>query len=380
MTTRNPDQAKPEQQPDEDTSVEHVIPKALDTSKSSIADLPGAPELVQETPSSASVDSSEEAENPDDTEETDTQIPLKVPEAEPSDTISAEGNNDNPTTEAATEPGVAAEQGSGTQAQNYLPEHQSAKRSKKKIALLGFLILILLANAGMAGASIYLQKNTKPLPASQASAAAKTTLVPSNNSTVSSTDTASTLHYASDALHIEFDYPVSWRLSASAANNSIEMTSEQFTFKDYTGAQKSGTIHLFITAKENNSQFGYISGDSIVTSDSKSLAYKNPTSVQRKVTNETFVFSDTYNYDPSDQPSGAADHLLITGGTAYSKGQKLSDKDYQSTDPQIYAYIESCPETSCKYLATAATTADQWTGDETLSKIQDVIASIKVTK
>jgi hypothetical protein len=259
-----------------------------------------------------------------------------------------------------------------------VPKPAPIKRPHRKLAIISALVVVLLLNGSMTAASLYIRHKTASMHPTAVIKSTGTAAAPKTSAKSTETDSPSTLHYVSTSLHIEFDYPVSWRLSASSANNSIDITSEQFAFTDYSGAKKSGTVHIGIDSKDSGGQFGYISGEAKIMANSKSLSYKNPTTVQRKVTNLTYALSSTYK--TAEMNAGGADYLLVTGGMAYSKGQFLGDKDYLSTDPQIYAYIESCPETSCRYLATAAATPDTWNTDENLLKIQDLIASIKVTQ
>lgn len=272
------------------------------------------------------------------------------------------------------------------------PPQAKRPRRPKKLAIITLVILVLVLNGTMLGSSLYLRRSTRTaivVPTASVHNNVSSASVQRTKSTVTASTAGAqptTLHYVSTALNLEFDYPIDWRVDAAADSSAINLSSGKINFTDYSGVNTSGTISVNIQAKPTDSSdttFAgqYFSGSELIAADSQMLSYLSPTSVQRKSTNLSYVQNQTFT-DPATSRANldASDLLLVSGRVAFKKGQKITDQDLHSVDPQISAYINDCPEIKCQYAAYAAVTQSTWQNDPNLSKIQDLIKSIRITK
>jgi hypothetical protein len=267
------------------------------------------------------------------------------------------------------------------------PSNLNRQRKHRKLALFSLGALVLLVNVTMLTGNVYLSntiKTAKVVPATTVHNNVSSASVERTKSAPSAQPT--TLHYVSTALNLEFDYPIDWRVTAAADSSNINLSSGKINFTDYSGVNKSGTISVTIQAKPTDpadTTFSgqYFSGSELIPADSTVLSYLHPTSVQRKSTHLSYVQDQTFADPGSDTTNpNAIDLLLVTGNVAFNKGQTIADHPLNSVDPQISAYINSCPDISCHYRAVAAVTEPTWQKNPNLSKIQDLIVSIRITK
>lgn len=246
---------------------------------------------------------------------------------------------------------------------------------KKKPILVGLLIFVLVGNVSLAAASYYLHGKSKKVSAISSVPQMTVKTTPTSPSTgTTSAPVVTTLHYTSSALNLEFDYPVDWRITSTSGDKDIELQSAPIKFTDYTGKPRTGTIQVSIVAKDTGNNFASITNTSSVIANSLALTYKNPSSVQRRSTNLTFV-----NSQSADNPQ-AFDAVLITGNLAYHLGQTLANQNYLSVDPEISAYVSSCPEAQCFYQALGSLSYSSWQSNTDLQKIQSLITSMRITK
>lgn len=254
----------------------------------------------------------------------------------------------------------------------------TAKRYKLKI----FILLIVLLNIGVGAANgrLYVHKqqahtaalasnderNLKPLPvsASKSSANAVTDLE------VGPVNQDPTLHYKSEPLKIEFDYPKDWHVSSSSDNSSINLTSAPFQFTTVERKQSNATINLSLTPSKDNPIFSVNDSD-VIAANSENLAYAAPTKQQRTVTNVSFI-------NQVLAAKGSISAAFISGNLQYKQGDKVGTQNYKSVDPQIYLYVDDCASGQCGQASVADNfTIEDWHNNPNFKKVAALIVSLR---
>lgn len=211
-------------------------------------------------------------------------------------------------------------------------EHQAKKpkRSKKKLLFItGFAVLNIAILAGTAWALKF------PKTASSSVATTVTTTKSTDNSMdKTTTEPPKTLHFNSDALKLEFDYPSDWRITSNPDNSYILISSAPFQIKQSDGTLTKVRAILTIFSKYVDTNVDVTSVDTIM-SNSEKLVYKNPTKIQRK---ETFLsFKHSSLFTGTDIVTAA----FISGDLQYKIGQSVGSKNFQKINPFIiFRYVD----------------------------------------
>lgn len=197
------------------------------------------------------------------------------------------------------------------------------------------------------------------------------TSYPSSKTKLASAD-VTTLHYVSKPLNLEFDYPVDWRLSSSAANTTIKISSSPFKLTDSTGMTHAATINLSINSSNENS-FSYdISPSQPISVDSETLKYSNPTASQRPTTNVSFVGSN-------ENAANEINAIFVSGNNVYHKGETVDSHNYAAITPQISMNVDLCAGGLCKQaLNTATFKLSNWHDGAEFIKARSLIESLRL--
>ena len=267
-------------------------------------------------------------------------------------------------------------------------KHETSHKKRAALVLGGFFIF----NALLLGMNYYLvhavpQSSSKSAAVSSKQGVVSSSASPSPTQPADAPSQPTTIHYKSTGLNLEFDYPVDWRVSSSTDNTSVSLTSGLVSFTDYEGIKQSGKINMSIAAKSvTPSQFSsfaanaYLTGSELVTGDSIQITYSNPSAVQRKQTNLTYVRdSNFYDKDQRAIDATAANLLMVTGKLAYKQGQTIGSQNYNGVDPQIATSIDQC-HSNCQGPDAAALTPATWDSNPDLKIIKTIIASIRITQ
>jgi hypothetical protein len=183
-----------------------------------------------------------------------------------------------------------------------------------------------------------------------------------------------TLHYVSQAMGVEFDYPVDWQVGASADNKSIGLSSAPISVKGQDYYSHAILVVNISDPSSPSDRFDFFSDDATISWNSEALTYTNPTNLQRKATHMSFI---------SDRTGASSDFIIVTGNLVYSSGQKIGSQDYKAITPHIDAYLFPCnvdPDSHCQGFVTVPITKDQWQNEPTFVKLRQVVASIRFTK
>ncbi len=244
---------------------------------------------------------------------------------------------------------------------------QSVMPPKKKRGWLKWLLLVLLVLllAGAAGAYYLRTHNAK---------AAKTSSSSNPPSAQASTDAKPkpivTQNYESTNFNLSFDYPETWTVT-DKGDGKLTVTSPQMDLKSATGATKTGTIVLTITATGQNLG-GFDSGNGTAVRDSEKISYKKPTQVQRAQTYLTFV-----QYSTTVQTG--IDAIFVTGDFGYQKEQAVPKVDMAKLDPVINATFWQCKVDQCNTGVTPLTVpATAWDDAAIKAPIMTIIESLSV--
>lgn len=245
-------------------------------------------------------------------------------------------------------------------------------KARNKLLLIVTTLLIMSA-VGMAAYRYLNSKDDAAEPApSQASTVKPETQVPSQT-----TDTNDTglKHYVSTAkrLSLEFDYPVNWTVTPSAAESTasdkpIVLTSPSNTIKDSNGATVSGKVTVQFRPR----------GPSIIeleprtataAYDSVQIAYANPTVGQHK-----YPFLSFINLG-GDRTKAAFEEVIITSTQEYKKDSPIDSINLASIDPLVSAHFNTCKADDCS--DTLSITNDTWQNTEVFKQTLAVFQSLK---
>lgn len=243
---------------------------------------------------------------------------------------------------------------------------------RKKVHKLAILITaIVVINLALAGGSgwLYYQKHNRATAAQPASLASQPTTTGSKKSAASE---PTTLHYVSEPLKIEFDYPIDWRVSSSSDNSSVNLTSAPFPFTTGEGKQTKATINISMSPASATGSFLAVSDDNVIVTDSESLTYTTPTKQQRPMTNLSFV---NYKIDKNNSILG----VFISGSFSYKQGELAGSKDYKTVDPRIFLSVDDCASGQCRqaYLANYFTIKD-WHTNPNFKKAKAIFESLRL--
>ncbi|MDB5161059.1 MAG: hypothetical protein JWO96_439 [Candidatus Saccharibacteria bacterium] len=228
--------------------------------------------------------------------------------------------------------------------------------------------LVVALNLGMGSASATLLLK-KPAPQTAASnlVTQKPIAAAQNPSSIKDAPATKLEHYVSQPLNLEFDYPIDWHINSDAGNTWITISSPTTDIIDDSGRTVKGSVQIQLTSKYPPSSF---IDDSLVTSaPSEPITYSNPTNAQRKSTNISFA---RYSSDPADSIS----YFFVSGNLAYSKGQRVQSKEYQSINPFISVYINSCLS-KCQALSVSQISLDTYHSNPMLVKTTGIIQSMR---
>ena len=255
------------------------------------------------------------------------------------------------------------------------------KHRLRKVLLTSLLVLVLLINGAGVYANVYL--HNKVLARARAPSVSIKLPAPTTSKTVTgqtpSAPQPTTLHYVSNALHVEFDYPVDWRIGGTADDKYLSLNSAPFSVPGTNSGSVQGDLVLAIAdPSQEQGQFGQLNDNDVISADSEPLTYANPTPVQRKSTNISF---DSFS-NSDDIQKGLARVILISGNLVYRKGQLLGSKSYKSITPHIYAYFDPCGIDGyhCTAYDSTGVSLDTWHNDPNFAKLRDLIMSLRFSQ
>jgi hypothetical protein len=237
-------------------------------------------------------------------------------------------------------------------------------------------LIVLLLNVAIGASSAYYWRNPR-LAAIEDRADAKSQIVSSDLGDIKQEDLAAksdaptTLHYKSDPMTLEFDYPVDWRISASPDNKQVTITSSRFTLESPSGPTEAA-INVFIGARDTSDKSQYfelLAPENLVTRTSEKVIYSNPTKGQRKETNLTFVHGVGEN-------EAVFHSLIVSGNQTYAPGETLASKDLSKVDPLITAHAQTCFK-NCQAYILGDINEVQWQNNEQFKKLRTMLASMR---
>jgi hypothetical protein len=249
--------------------------------------------------------------------------------------------------------------------QNHRPrKHPHLKRNL-------FIAAFLLANIAMIGTSLALLSNKKQQPAQQKKQS--TNIVakePSQTPPAASTSPASSKHYVSKPLSMEFDYPSDWHISSDSGNKSIKIASPSTDILDDTGRSVNSKVEIDVVLKYPDYPNELVNDSSMIVEPSEPIKYEKPTSTQRKQTNISFA--------RFEGPDSSILSMFISGNLVYSKDQMVKSKNYQSIHPFITIHINSCSEDpSCSGIGVSWITIDTYHNNLMLRQAAKIIKSMR---
>ena len=279
---------------------------------------------------------------------------------------------------AEQKPEVPAAGTNQTEPNNTAVTHRRLRR-RTVFAVFGVVFFILFNAAGAAG-NIYLHTAVQAKP----KISAQINTAPINGSSVVRKPAAAdvqitTLHYVSKALHVEFDYPVDWRIGGTADDKMLSLTSAPFSIPASDGSKQQGDINLTIAdPSQEQGSFGIMDDSGTISVNSQALAYTNPSSVQRKSTNISFESANS-----EDAQRGYSDSAFISGNLVYRTGQTVGSQKYLSVTPHIYAYFDPCHVGNghCQaFGVNVSFNQDTWQNDPNFTKLRNLIKSLRFSQ
>lgn len=250
------------------------------------------------------------------------------------------------------------------------PEVVKPKRNKKRLLIYGLIILI---NAAIITATtIVLRSPKKQSVATTASSENTTGSNPEINNNV---EPPKNLHYVSDALKLEFDYPSDWRIESSPSNTFITIQSPQTEIKQANGETTKGRVVLEVHAKYTeyfNGTPAIIDDKSIIAEDSERITYKNPTTVQRSETNLSFTRSANVGGS-----ANGFDTVFVSGNLAYKAGAMVRTQAYKTINPFIIMYFNPCQEDNCGAYVPPRVDKAAFKSNQAFSSAKEIIASAR---
>lgn len=253
------------------------------------------------------------------------------------------------------------------------PRKTRRRLSAKLVVIIAMVInLALLAGNGYVYAGEHKSASTTANGTVAIEPAAATQKKPTST-TASPSGDVKTLHYKSDTLNLEFDYPVDWRIASDGSNASIRLTSASFPLEATNGEKSAATINLLIAgAAQSGEDYSFVIDDSAIAYDSEPLTYATPTAQQRNQTNLSFIGF------PHDGKAPGIQTIFISGGNAYKAGDKVGSKDYKKVDPRISMYVDLCAGGKCvQALSVSEYSLKTWHTNESLLKARAVIESMR---
>lgn len=246
-----------------------------------------------------------------------------------------------------------------------------SKRSKKRIF---FYALIVLINAAILTATVIYMRR----PDKQAGVAHQQTQGAGdiNADSTNTPEPPKNLHYVSDALKLEFDYPSDWRIESSPSNAFITIQSPKTDILQANGETSKGRVVMQIHAKyvDNFSQTPVTVDDATaIAYDSEKVVYKNPTTAQRKETHLTFSRSSNVG-----GPATGFDTIFVSGNLVYKKGAMARSQAYKTINPFIIIYVNPCLEDNCDTAyVPPRIQLETYQSMKTMTQVRDIIASAR---
>lgn len=243
------------------------------------------------------------------------------------------------------------------------------KKSKKKLLL---TLAFVLVNTAILSGTGYLLMHKQKQPNT---AMSTTTEVKTTQGTTKSPDTPAeapkTLHFTSDSLGFDFDYPSDWRIDSNSDNSFIIVQSAPFQVKQSDGSQKKVAATLIIYGKYDP-DLDVQDSDRIVN-DSEQLVYKDPTKIQRK---QTFLsYAHSSQYFNTDVVSTA----FISGNLQYKVGQSVGSQNFQKINPFIILKLIDCVDT-CNPSFPSPVSRDEFVALDQLNTAKEMIKSMRFNK
>ncbi len=247
------------------------------------------------------------------------------------------------------------------------PEAAKPKRSKKRLIV---YVLFVVINIAILVATLMVLKSPKQSSQTVLKSAG------SEGNTADATkppETPQTLHYVSDALKLEFDYPSDWRIGSNPDNTYITIQSAPFQVNYTTGAQAKvrGYLTIYNEYPESNLD---VESKSQIAAASEKLVYKNPTKIQRSETFLSFAHPSLYNN------TNIVTAAFISSDLSYSPGQIVGSKNFTKTSPFIIFRLTEC-EDGCTQpsdlLPVSIDTMQQTTG---LLTAKEIITSMRFSE
>jgi len=211
--------------------------------------------------------------------------------------------------------------------------------SRKTLYYMSFAII----NITLLAASIYVMRapikhvQSAALPAQKASVTTSSVQETTATATKAAAEAVRSVHYVSDALKLEFDYPSDWRISSNPGNTYMTIQSAPFDTNKANGTTGKARAEITIYAKFPETT-NDIADNSVISTDSEKLVYKSPTKVQRTETNLSL------SRENSVSQSGVVTAGFVSSDLVYKTNQLVGSKNYRKTNPFIIFKIRGCDD------------------------------------
>jgi len=243
----------------------------------------------------------------------------------------------------------------------YQPRPAKPDRNFPKILIVIFVVIVLLAAAGLAVWKLVLNK-PKTAPPSSASTAQVTPKVKVGDDIANE---ALTETYNSTPLSISFKYPKSWKVSE--ANGGIRVESPTFNYLPAEAASLDGNFRIYIRQGSRTQDGKYIGRGQAIKASEK-LTYTQPAVGQRV---DTWLSS--FGYDSQKIFS----FFLIAGNFELKQGDTLGPDYGKEPDAYIVAGGYSGPNATDD-LAMNSVSLDYYATTNAYKQALQIIASLQL--
>lgn len=221
--------------------------------------------------------------------------------------------------------------------------YSAPKHTFRKVILISFVVLVVLAAAGFAVYKLVLNKDNKKADKS-ADTSQQSSNAASNDEATIDTETE---HYTSTGfIGLEFDYPKDWKVAEGADGGVLTVKSPVLSLKQAGGQTGSGQV-VFTVRNKQQALPEFDKGNAVAAIESEKINYTKPSSAQRAATYLSFL---TY---ASSSQTGAIDGVYITGDVGYQKDQAIPKADFVPVDPVISITFVKCSDSTCSDNGTA---------------------------
>jgi hypothetical protein len=222
--------------------------------------------------------------------------------------------------------------------------YSAPKHTFRKVVLISFVLLVVLAAAGFAVYKLVLNKDDKKTNKQAAGTSQQSSTAASDNESLIASETE---HYTSTGfIGLEFDYPKDWKVTEGTDGGVLTVKSPVLSLKQAGGQTSNGQV-VFTVRNKQQALPEFDKGNAVAAIESEKINYTKPSSAQRAATYLSFL---TY---ASSSQAGAIDGVYITGDVGYQKDQAIPKADFLPVDPVISVTFVKCSDSTCSDNGTA---------------------------